>query len=449
MGLLSPPEPPQALEPGCDLSACRNGFGKISLELVRAAGLDVGSSDDRPVLEAAYSEWVADDVYLVLREDVISKTTEAVEHLIVVRKGRKRGNDVDVQRVERRLRGIEYVLEPFAGQAGRAVTQLAFVTLTWDTKTCTAAEAWARFPHEWNRYTSRVRRRFGNVRIFRAFEVTDAGYPHVHTLIAFQEYAFADLWVSVDPKKGRAAWRVNDEDRAVLSDWPHFVDVQAVVGKESLRARIKDVLWYVAKGQVQEPGGKGTWNRAVLWYLGKRSWAASRELVRVALLCDLTTRDVSLCTTQTAAWVHFVFLGMVSRGSTELEGGEWVKLYPEPPPWIYAENGLWVPKRAGGRKRRDSAWKELLDLDRFVDVPCRFCHGEGCDMCDGRGFVHGPKVEKPATALRVDLDAPDPAPIAEWADPDETCAELAYVNAAGGASRDDGLGELEAWEDAR
>ena len=270
---------------------------------------------------------------------------DAIERVVYAFKARKRGNDLDIARTAAELRPFAEVLAGYAGTP--EVTQLAFVTLTWDTKACTATEAWERIPAEWNRYTSRLRRRFGDVRILRSFEVTESGYPHVHALVAFHEYGLADLFLHTG-KDGIARWRCNDDDRAVLSDWTHpVVDVQAVVGEATARARAADVLWYVAKGQT---GGKEIWNRAVMWYLGKRSWSVSGDLRREAREIAPAADDLTVvtCVTQTARPPRRIFLGMVKRVHTELRADEWVKLYPEPPPWVGL---IWTPKKM---RRRSS-----------------------------------------------------------------------------------------------
>jgi hypothetical protein len=324
--------------PEISLEPFLNAQGEVRLESVRSVGLDVGR--DRETLEALYQRWVVDDDYIVVASFV--ENAGAVVRVVHAFKARKRGNDVDVAQSTRQLGPVADVLQEYAGMAD--VSQLAFVTLTWDTKACTAVEAWERFPREWNRYTSRVRRRFGNVLILRSFEVTKSGYPHAHALLAFQEYALSDIFVHVGADDV-ARWRCNDDDRAVLSDWSYNVDVQAVVGEATAKARVGDVLWYVVKGKT---GGKDVWNRAALWYLGKRSWSVSRTLRddarQLAPRPDDSTGGLSVI--QTSLPVRWVFLGMVKRSNTEMASGEWAKVYPEPPPWI---DYLWTPKKMARR----------------------------------------------------------------------------------------------------
>lgn len=330
-----------AREPG-EISDFLNAHGEVRLENVRAFGFDVGK--DRAVLEDLYLAWVDDDDYLVMK--VLKDEGGAVESLMRVYKARKRGNDVDVARAAKRLHGVEYALEPFGGSAKHACGQLVYLTGTVATGDLEAWESWDAVPLEWSRYLARLRGRFGRVLVLRSWESTGNGYAHVHALLAFLDYVFADLWLSINPKTGETRWRVSNRDRAVLRDWPlGFVDVQAVVGENAVRGRIADVLNYVVKGVLEARGGKEIWNRAALWFMGKRSWGITKELRARTLLYDSIERgdERTPSITQKAPWVRVVFLGMVKRFSTELQASDWFKVYEDPPEWVGA---IWVPKRS-------------------------------------------------------------------------------------------------------
>jgi hypothetical protein len=280
---------------------------------------------------------------------------EGAPPVTIAVKARKRGNDLDVMRSKRRLAPAYERLIEYVGPNGsrfaaarrsdfRAAalpvdsTSLLFVTLTWDPSRSSRWDAWsASVGPDFNRFLARLRKEYGPVQVVRSWESFENGYPHVHVVLAFED-AWFPVWCDVQ-NNGSVKWRVQDEVRDVFrSAWHSFVDVQAIYGEDGeheVRKSVNNTVWYVLKGadadysKMEGWSYKGILTRAMLWFFRKKSWSASRSLVGPP-----ERLDSGPCTVQTGKPRVFVFLGMVERSATELSVFDWVKIYPEPPPWL-------------------------------------------------------------------------------------------------------------------
>ncbi len=355
-------------EPG-EISDFLNAHGEVRLENVRAFGFDVGK--DRAVLEDLYLAWVDDDDYLVMK--VLKDEGGAVESLMRVYKARKRGNDVDVA-AQPNASTAWSTPGAFGGSAKHACGQLVYLTGTVATGDL---EAWeSGMPSRWSGPDTSRASAGGSA----AFWSSDPGNRRaMDTRMSTHSWrsSITSLRISGSPltEDRRDPLAGIERDRAVLRDWPlGFVDVQAVVGENAVRGRIADVLNYVVKGVLEARGGKEIWNRAALWFMGKRSWGITKELRARTLLYDSIERgdERTPSITQKAPWVRVVFLGMVKRFSTELQASDWFKVYEDPPEWVGA---IWVPKRSqaetSGRSRARGgvrAWKRLMDPRRAAQI---------------------------------------------------------------------------------
>jgi hypothetical protein len=309
----------------------RNRAGLIRRVLVRDIEFHLDEEIDRAELKRVYQTWRDEDEYLVM-DGVLEGTNET---LTVVRKARKRGNDVDVSAAAIDLEGYSRALEPFAGNGG--CTQLLYTTWTVNGE-ISASSSWDIVGEAWNRQLSLLRSRFGRLLVLRSWETTESGRAHVHALLAFLDYAFADLF------EWNGKVRVRSMDRDLVRDgWSlGFVDVQAVIGLDSLAHRVHDVLWYVAGSLV---GSKEDLNRAVLWYLGKRAFSVSKGLRERALLYDSIRRDDDLLSvTQTAPRVRWVRVGMIAASATSLDPKTWAAFYTEYPKWIGEVTWRWIER---------------------------------------------------------------------------------------------------------
>jgi hypothetical protein len=299
-------------------------------------------SPGRDLLCSAYAAWVQNDEYLLL-----GMSEEGALPVTIAVKARKRGNDVDVMRSKRRLAPAYDRLAAYVGGSSgyqfwndtrcAGKTSLLFVTLTWDTARSSRWESWSAVGEDWNRFLSRIKKEYGPVQVVRSWESFENGYPHIHAVIAFEESWF-DVWCDVQVN-GSVKWHVQNEVRDVFrSAWHSFVDVLAVYGSDGeheVRKSVNNTVWYVLKGadadysKMEGWSYKGLLTRSLLWFFRKKSWSASRSLV------GLPERlDSGPCTVQTGKPRVFVFLGMVERSATELSVFDWVKIYPEPPPWL-------------------------------------------------------------------------------------------------------------------
>ncbi len=320
-----------ALYPGWDYF--RNRAGLIRRRLVRDhSGFTLDADTDRSQVESVYCAWRDEAEYLVM-DGILVDTGEPFVH---VAKARKRGNDVDVSRAAADLEGYARALEPFAGNGG--CTQLLYTT--WTVRgDVSPSDSWDVVPAAWNRQLSLLRSRFGRILVLRSWESTEAGRAHVHSLLTFLDYCFSDLF------EWNGKVRVRAADRDLVRDgWGlGFVDVQAVVGLDSLAHRIHDVLWYVAGSVV---GGKEDLNRAVLWYLGKRAFSVSRGLRERASLYDSISDDDELVSvTQTGPRVRWLRIGLIAASITPLEPGTWAAYYTNEPEWLEGASWTWLEKR--------------------------------------------------------------------------------------------------------
>ena len=136
-----------------------------------------------------YLEWLSDVKYMILNKIHLG----TFESEVFAVKCSKRGNDVYCYRVYRRFKGLASLAEKtvFFNPKDRNLnktTRALFLTLTYDTKLCSLADAWKNIGKEFNRFMSHVRKLFGKVSSCRVFEVFQNGYPHIHCLLLFHPH---------------------------------------------------------------------------------------------------------------------------------------------------------------------------------------------------------------------------------------------------------------------
>jgi hypothetical protein len=138
-----------------------------------------------------YIEWAAVTTYMILTR---WNTSESKNDVFVV-KCAKRGNDVYCSRVYNRFKGLSSSAEKLIffnpKDRGTNKTKALWATLSYDSKRCEFGEAWRNVGIEFNRFITLVRKRFGKVSLCRVWESFENGYPHIHTILLFEDHEFS------------------------------------------------------------------------------------------------------------------------------------------------------------------------------------------------------------------------------------------------------------------
>ena len=109
------------------------------------------------------------------------------------------------------------------------MTNVLFLSLTWDPNICDWKTAWDSISYFWNLMVANLRRKYGRVLTARVYESTEQGYPHIHCILYFPNYQFPTFlkWSS---KKKRHIWRIPfPEVEKLRGLWHSFIDVQGMV----------------------------------------------------------------------------------------------------------------------------------------------------------------------------------------------------------------------------
>jgi hypothetical protein len=234
-------------------------------------------------VELSYREWVAANTYIVLRKrnfDIYNPLRILKEEYFGV-KASKRGNDVYARRLKDRFKEFEcggYLDTPVTVGSGREMkTRAVFITLTYNpNRGVSGFQAWESLGVDFNKFMSRVRKKYGRVSILRGWEAFENGFPHIHAILLFHDMLF-HTFVSVN-KKGREVLRIHSK-QAFTPFWHSFIDIQ---GMKTAREGYYYVQKYIKKtygNDLYAQSDKATRTKALLWYFKKRSFAVSGEFV--------------------------------------------------------------------------------------------------------------------------------------------------------------------------
>ena len=255
--------------------------GNPSLEKPRLSRYRALLSYDNPDLAEIignYLDWVSYNEYMIFQGEHIhtgEKRWKAV-------KCAKRGNDVYNWRLRKRFAWIDDLPDimffNYRDRSKRHKTRALFVTLTY-ARDLRLDQAWEEIGEDYNRWVSRVKRRFGGVQIIRVWEAQQDGYPHIHAVLIFESREWEAFHYN-------GVWRV--QGKASLG-WDHgFTDVEAL---SSLRGGIRYVIKYLNKlhdagvdGFVNEDSPEGltglvgrasVQTLALMWIFHKRAFSVS------------------------------------------------------------------------------------------------------------------------------------------------------------------------------
>ena len=102
------------------------------------------------------------------------------------------------------------------GSHGRVRGSGLHMVLEYDANSIGLLEAWLAVSADFNRFMSRIRKRFGKVSVVRVWESHESGYPHVHVLLIFHSYVF-DGYSS--RRRGNLIYRVFGSNYRLLKSY--------------------------------------------------------------------------------------------------------------------------------------------------------------------------------------------------------------------------------------
>ena len=265
-----------------------SGSGKPRLNAAQGFFNRAENQENDDLLEQLYVYWRDLSEFLVLRSLRVNPRTWSSEWSYIGVKSSKRGNDVYISRVKRRLNWLSNMenvtfFSPSDFQAGgkKVFSSALWLTLTYDANRCSRAEALERIGEEWNRFLVSLRSKFrGGVSVLRSWETSEKGYPHVHACLLFHEAKFQVFpWISEnEQKEAHLTYRIENREE-ISSLWHSHVDIQAI---SSTRKLFNYMRKYQTKTLMSSDSPKGTRTMAFLWLHRKRSFSVSGDF-RAAL----------------------------------------------------------------------------------------------------------------------------------------------------------------------
>lgn len=249
-----------------------------------------------------YTDWVFDDTFMIMskvhkkdyfvRDSVkkrkfVCSEPVGVDYFAV--KCSKRGNDVYRSRVYKKFSGLSKFADMvFFNESDLSpvpkFTKALWVTLTYDTKLKSFAEAWRDLPSEFNRFMSFVRKRFGKVSCCRVYEAFENGYPHIHAVLLFDDSTF-EVFPHYSNKKRKMVFACRSES-VFQQGWHSWVDVEGMgsVGR-AFRYQKKYLLKSIDVGASCKRN-KFVKTLALCWIFLKRAFSVSGKFR--SRLADLT-----------------------------------------------------------------------------------------------------------------------------------------------------------------
>lgn len=257
-----------------------SGSGKPRLNAAQGFFNRAENQENDDLLEQLYVYWRDLSEFLVLRSLRVNPRTWSSEWSYIGVKSSKRGNDVYISRVKRRLNWLSNMenvtfFSPSDFQAGgkKVFSSALWLTLTYDTKRCSRAAALENIGEEWNRFLASLRSKYGKISVLRSWETSLKGYPHVHACLLFHDARFqVHPWISEkDEKEARTTYRIDNRGE-ISSLWHSNVDIQAISSTKKLFNYMRK---YQTKTLMSSDSPKGVKTMSILWLHRKRSFSVS------------------------------------------------------------------------------------------------------------------------------------------------------------------------------
>ena len=165
------------------LNYARNYFLEFSLD----KDLDFNE------LENFYVDWREFMEYIVIQKQTESlKVKGEVDKETFAVKCSKRGNDVYWWRVGKRLKFLNGLKDSalFDPHSSIKLSNILFVTLTYDIKKSSIRDAWETVGGDFNNWIRNLRKKYGRISHLRCWEASKKGGPHIHVFMIFHDYQF-------------------------------------------------------------------------------------------------------------------------------------------------------------------------------------------------------------------------------------------------------------------
>jgi hypothetical protein len=233
----------------------------------------------------AFVNWSTYKEYMIFRKEQIY--TGEKEHKAVL--SAKRGNAVYAWHLKDKFNELIDIPEvKFYNYRDRSKihkTRALFVTLTL-APGLRLDQQWEGIGEEYNRWISKLRRRYGRIDCIRVWEAHKSGVPHVHVILIFESREFSTFFYN-------GTWRVQEKHEL---EWGGgFTDVEAL---SSVKGGINYVVKYLAKlHKVGIHGGiddtaysaetnlgslvasASTLTLSLMWAFRRRAFSVSRRLI--------------------------------------------------------------------------------------------------------------------------------------------------------------------------
>lgn len=230
-----------------------------------------------------YENWVAKEGVLVFHKHKASNarvekfTNKKVDPFsqLIARPAAKRGNQVYVERVQRRIEQKTGHIPDFeiydTRERATHSTDVLFITLTYgERERLSLSERWESVGNDFRIFMDNMRKHYGDIEFIRSWESHQDGYPHIHLVARFRKKSFVavSMW-----SKGKRQQRIVGEDfQKIKAYWTHgHSDILAVASYSEVGAYI---VKYVTKAASD---GKHILTLAMLWYFRKQSYSISKR----------------------------------------------------------------------------------------------------------------------------------------------------------------------------
>jgi len=268
-------------------------------------------------LEKFYVEWRDYNEYIVVQKQSDNLRVEGeIDRETIAVKCAKRGNDVYWWRVWKRIKKLYDLKEQtlFDPHSTFKLSNVLFVTLTYDVKQSSITEGWETEGDDFNKWIRNLRKKFGRISYFRSLEASKKGYPHIHILMIFHDYEFKVIEI-------RGKYRILEKEEFEKS-WHSFVDVQAI---RKFREGVRYVTKYLTKTKNESKTQILT--LALCWLFRKRSFAISGDLHEVMEISIGRGQMIqtNLMGEEIILNVVWVFIGIFSAEKLGITCNEWRK----------------------------------------------------------------------------------------------------------------------------
>lgn len=280
-------------------------------------GFSIDRDLDFQELQEFYLKWRDFIEYIVLQKQTENLRMKGeVDRETFAVKCSKRGNDVYWWRVGKRLRSFQGLKDHiyFDPRGNVKLSNVLFVTLTYDVKRSKIREAWETVGEDFNKWIRNIRKKYGRISYLRCWEASRKGYPHIHVLMIFHDYKF-----NVTRIKGK--YRVLEKE-AFEKSYHSFVDVQAI---REMKQGIRYVTKYLTK--TKNENQTQTLTLALCWLFRKRSFAISgdfHELIVTKTKSSII--QIDLQGVEISLKVEWVFIGIFSAKRLGIDRNEWWKV---------------------------------------------------------------------------------------------------------------------------